>query len=185
MQKYIDQAVKIAYEEQEKTGMPLKPHIDLSREVGERIAKELNADEGVVEIGTLMMDCMIGKALKENKLEQHVQMSAKRAEQWLKTTDLDEKTKQNILACVNEHHGVKKFHSMESEIVCNADCYRFVSIKGFTYALRYLREMPFEGLVKLLNNKVEEKWNALTLDICKEELQSQYELIKGFLNYLK
>ena len=84
-----------------------------------------------------------------------------------------------------EHHGVGKFHSLESEICCNADCYRFISIKGFSYAMRFLRDMPFSDLVNLLENKSKEKWKALTLDICKKELKTQYNLITSFLEELK
>jgi hypothetical protein len=67
----------------------------------------------------------------------------------------------------------------------NADCYRFVSIKGFMYATRYLREMPFADLVSLLQKKVDEKWRVLTLKECKEEIAPQHKAIKTYLKYLQ
>ena len=187
MEKFLKEANELAYIEVEKTNMPIKQHVDLAKEIGKRIAKELNANTDIVEAGTLLMDCLIGQALKENRSSEHVQMSLLKANELLEKSSLEEAERNNIRHCIEEHHGVEKFYSLESEICCNADCYRFVSIRGFTYALRYLREreMPFEDLIKLLNSKVDEKWNAISLDIVREELKPQYEIILGVLRYLK
>jgi len=185
MQDLIKRAREIAYEESKKTQMPIKEAIDLSTGVAIRLAKELKANTEIVEVGSLMMDCLIGQALQEGRIQDHVQMSFERTMEFLDEFEIELSIKESILACVNEHHGVEKFHSMESEICCNADCYRFISVKGFSYGIRYLRDMEFPALVVLLDKKVEEKWNTLTLDICKEELESQYETIVEFLKYLK
>ena len=184
MKEYLKQAKEIAYSECEKTGMPIKGQIDLALKKAIELAEKLNADVYISAIGSLMMDCMIGKAQQEGKLEDHIQMSYERAREWLNTTDMKEEYKENILHCVLEHHGVDSFFSKESEICCNSDCYRFASIEGFLYGVRYLRKMPFKELVNLLNKKVEEKWNTLTLDISRQELEPQYEVIKEMLKYL-
>ena len=42
--------------------------------------------------------------------------------------------------------------------------------------------MPIKDLVTLLLNKADEKWNVLSLPICKKELEPQYKAIKEFLN---
>ena len=185
MKDFLKQARKLAYDEIEKTGMPLKLHVDLSCETAKRLAKELGANIDVIEAGTLLMDCLIGQALKEGRLQDHVQMSLDRANELLEQFPLSDEDKENIRHCISEHHGVDKFYSLESEICCNADCYRFISIKGFSYAMRYLREMPFKDLIELLSKKVDEKWSALSLDVCKKELVSQHELLESLLNKLK
>lgn len=182
MNDAITKSVQIAYGEEKDTGMPLLKHIDLSREVGLNLAEKLGADKDVVEIGTLMMGCMIGKALQEDRLAEHVEMSLNRTDQMLEEIDIADETKENIRHCVSEHHGVDNYFSLESEICANADCYRFVSIRGFMYATRFLRDMEFENLISLLSNKVDEKWNVLSLDVCKEELEPQYETILKILN---
>lgn len=98
---------------------------------------------------------------------------------------LSEETKNNILACIIEHHGSDDFTSIESEICCNADCYKFVSVEGFISALRFMRPMPLDKQLKILEDKLEEKWNALTLDICVAELKPQYEAIGVLLGHLE
>lgn len=185
MEDFLEASKKFALDEQKRTGMPVFEHIKLSSEVGQRLAKILGADKQIVEAGTYLMDCMIGQALMEGRLKDHVSMSEAKASELLREYNMSPKDGENIRHCVKEHHGAKKFYSLESEICCNADCYRFISIKGFSYALRFLRDMPFEDLVRLLEEKVNEKWNALTLKECKEELSPQYEIIKKYLELLK
>lgn len=185
MEEFLVQARECAYSESEKTGMPVKAHIDLATDTAKRLAKELGADINIAEAGTLLMDCMIGTALKENKLSEHAQMSLEKANELLSSSSLLEEEKENIRRCILEHHGVSNFFSIESEICCNADCYRFVSLKGFTFAVRYLRPMPFEDLLKILNEKTEEKWKAITLDIVKKEITPQREIISRLLENLK
>ncbi|MEI7764972.1 MAG: hypothetical protein WCI93_00135 [bacterium] len=181
MDQFLIEARKLAYGEVEKTGMPIKLHVDLATETAQRLAKELGANIKIVEAGTLLMDCLIGQAMKENRSNEHVNMSLAKANELLDASSLSLDEKENIRHCILEHHGVKSFYSIESEVCCNADCYRFISIKGFSYAMRYLRGMPFENLVNLLSAKAEEKWNALSLDVSKNELSNQYKLIMSLL----
>jgi hypothetical protein len=185
MKSFLKQARKLAYDEVEKTGMPVKLHVDLACEVGKRLAKELGANVDIVEAGTLLMDCLIGKAIKEGKLSDHVQMSLDRANELLEQSSLSKEKVENIRHCISEHHGADKFYSLESKICCNADCYRFTSVKGFSYAIRYLRDMSFPDLVALLSKKVDEKWGLLSLDVCKGELTDQHEVLEKLLSELK
>jgi hypothetical protein len=185
MENFLIEARKLAYSETEKYGIPAIPLIDLATSVGKRIAKELNTNIDIVEAGTLLMDCALGQALKENRGSEHVQLSLDKANKLINESSLSSEEKENILHCIQEHHGSNKFYSLESEICCNADCYRFISIEGFILSIKYGREMSFEDLVILLKNKVNEKWNALSLDISKKELASQYESVIELLKNLK
>lgn len=184
MEDFIIEARELAYREVEKTNMPVRAHVDLATEVGKRLAKELGANVDIVEAGTLLMDCLIGQALRENPPKEHTKMSLEKTNDLLNNSSLPEEEKENIRHCVMEHHGVDKFYSLESEICCNADCYRFISIKGFSFAMRYLRGMPFKDLVALLNEKANEKWNAISLSVVKKELTPQHEVILQMLKDL-
>ena len=166
-------------------GAPISFHLEVSNDKGQTIAEQLGADKKVVFLGTLLMDCEIGRAIREGRQKDHIAMSAEKArEVLLQFPEMTPDEKQNVINCVLEHHRVPKFSSQESEICCNADCYRFASIKGFLGTIRYLREMEFSALLKLLNDKLEEKWNALTLDSCKKELEPQYKVLRQLLDSL-
>lgn len=186
MDKLLKRLREFAYSEVDRTGMPIKMHVDLATAKGVELAKQLNADVDIVEAGTLMMDCILGDAIKEGRIQDHVEMCFQKTEEILSEfSDISQEDKENILQCVKQHHGSDKFYSLESEICCNADCYRFVSITGFTISVRYLRDMPFDEMVQLVSNKVDEKWNALTLDVCKKEIELQHRTIQEMLKGLK
>jgi hypothetical protein len=185
MDKLIQEAKEVAYSEARKYSIPILKHIDLATNTGISLAKELGANDKIVEIGTLLMDVKIGEAASLEKLPEHVKMSHDFTKDLLrKYPEISEKNKKNIEACVLEHHGQKEFYSLESEICCNADCHRFCTIEGVSYVLRYFRDMEFEDLVSLINKKIDEKWNALSLDICKKDLKPQYEILQNFMKYL-
>src|SRR3990167_4924855 len=179
----LEKARKIAYDEATEYRSPAIAHLDLANAQGQRLAKRSGAREDIVLLGTLLMDCMLGRALAANAREKHIDMSAVRAQELMSEfPEVTEEEKQNVLSCVREHHGAVKFSTLESEVCCNADCYRFASIKGCLGGMVNSRSMPLDEMIDLYSKKADEKWNALSLDICKEELRTQYEAIKKLLN---
>ncbi|MEK9178943.1 MAG: hypothetical protein AAB893_00545 [Patescibacteria group bacterium] len=180
MDAFLEEVRKIAY-----IDGPVQKHIDLSCAKGKKLALALGANEKIVEAGTLLMDCVISRAIKENRLAEHVTMCLGKTNELLSRSNLSTEDKENIRYCVLEHHGAKKFYSLESEICCNADCYRFASVEGFMYAVRYFREMEFSDLVTLLKNKLEEKWDAISLEQVRKELGPEYKVVKTLLSSLR
>lgn len=180
--KLLQKAKEFALEQSKITGAPSIFNLKLSNEKGQWLAEELGADKTIVLIGTSLMDCQLGLVMKQGKIDKHIEMSAKKTEELLaKFPKINSETKEKIVYCVRQHHGAKKFHSLEAEICCNADCYRFASIKGFVDVLRTFGDISTIELLKLLDSKADEKWQALSLHICKKELEPQYKLIKTFL----
>lgn len=181
-QKLISVVEEFTYDQCKKYGVPSRFHVELSVEKGQWLAKELRADENIVLLGTLLMDCELGKAYSQGKLAEHVDWGRQKAEELLShDSQISADEKAAILACVEQHHGAKKFFYPEAEICCNADCYKFASVKGVIGGICHMSGMPLDTLVKLYLEKAEEKWQALTLDICKKDLEPQYKLIKQFL----
>ena len=105
MEEFLKKARELAYSETEKNYTPPVPVINLSTEKGKIIAKELGANVDIVEVGTLLMDCALGQALKENRGEEHIQMSLDKANEILNMASLPEEEKENIRHCILEHHG--------------------------------------------------------------------------------
>ena len=74
------------------------------------------------------MDSMLGTAMTEKRLNEHTKMAIEKAEELFRDfPELTEEEKGTILSCIREHHGAERFSSVESEICCNADCYKFLS----------------------------------------------------------
>lgn len=180
----IKRVENFIYSQSDKYHAPSRAHINIANEKGQWLAKKLNANKNIVYLGTLLMDCMLGIAYTQGKLPQHIKMSAAKAEEILAmNSKITKDEKENVLRCVKEHHGVKKFFSIESEIVNNADCYQFASVKGMLGGIINTMGMSLNELVRLYDAKANEKWNSLTLDICKKELEPQYKTIKKLFSH--
>lgn len=164
--------------------MKYRPNIlflyDLAMENAVRLAKEYNADENIVRIGISMMDSKLPYAGHIGTPKEHIKMGVEKIEEFLKDVDTDEKTKENIIKCVEEHHGVEKFYSIESEIVANADTYKFVHPKGVLYYASMLgrEKNDFTFELEQLEFKLKEKYNVISLDSVKEELTPYYEFFE-------
>jgi len=141
---------------------------ELSLNAGIKLAKEYDADENIVRIALAMMDSKLPEASHLGKPKQHIAMSSDATKEILKDIDfLDENAKENIIKCVEEHHGAEKFYSIESEVVANADCYKFVSPKVILYYSSMLVRSfhDFKKELDQLEFKLNEKHNTISLDL--------------------
>lgn len=183
-QETIKTIAHLAKQQAETTGTPSVFHVEYINDVAQRLAEELHARKDIVALGTNLMDYMVGVALTQNRVTEHVQMGEIEAKKILDTfSELTQEEKDEVIWCIREHHGVNKFHSLESEICCNADCYKFVSVKGFFGGLNAGGGRSYEEALDVYKKKVEEKWNALSLPKYKKELEPQYKAIQQFLSY--
>lgn len=180
----INEARKYAISEIEKYGTPIVTHFEISEKEAIKLAKNLNADGTIVKVGVYLMDLKLGQALKENCLQEHVAMSSEATKKFLKDFDLSKETKVKIINCIEAHHGSVEFKCIEAEICANADCYRFVHPRGFFAYLTLLgkRYADFNECLNQAEMKMDEKYEILSLDICKKELEEYYQTLKKFIN---
>ena len=179
----VKNADKYAREEIESYNVPAPYHYDIAMEKAIELAEKLNADVDIVKIGAALMDCELGKANKNGTPEKHIEMSVDKTREILKDYNLDEETKAKIVNCVEAHHGTIPYLSIEAEICANADCYRFMHPRGFFVGVNLFTNR-FNDLDKALDhaeNKVDEKYNIISLDIVKEELEDYYQQFKNLI----
>ena len=169
----------------EKYGkMPPFDQTDLMAKKGQEIAKKLNADIKIVTVSCYLIDIGLGKAYQEGKIKEHIKISSEFAKEFLKKFNLTKNDKEKIINCIEAHHGEVKHNCIESEIVKNADNFRFLDPTGLLISLYHAQETgrSLSEWVKRATEKVEEKYKLVTLDICKKEAEENYKIIKEFLN---
>ncbi len=178
----IREAKKFALEEIEKYGFPVKSSFEISELKALELAEKLNANKMIILVGVYLMDIKLGEAWNEGKPEEHVEKGVIITKQFLVKFDLDEETKNKIINCVEAHHGQRPFICKEAEICANADCYRFLHPQSFLKILiERGKKQKFEELLKFLEQKLDEKHKLLSLNICKQELENNYHLLKELI----
>lgn len=184
----LEELIKISYDynesELEKNKSEIGVLDDLALEHAVRLAKKYHANETVVRIAMNFMDSKLPEASKEGVPKEHIGRSLAVTKEYLeKVIDASEEDKQNIINCVAEHHGAEKYSSIESEICANADCYKFMSARGImAYAsilARRHNDLDFEW--NKLEAKMDEKYNILSMEEVREELEPTYLMFKDIL----
>jgi len=181
MKDIIEKALKFALKDIEKYGSPQDSLFNSVNHEGQRLAKLLKADENVVMLGTILMDCKLGEAISQNKIKEHSQMSAMAAREFLSKNGVQEDIIKKVEDCALYHHGIDKYPCIEAEICTNADCYKFLlpkNIFSFIAGVRARNDLSYEDTIKFAYDKMEEKRKALSLDICIKELDPYYKMFK-------
>jgi HD superfamily phosphodiesterase len=181
----VEESRRLAKEMSEKYGKtPPFDHTELIVKKGQELAKKLGADEKIVTISCYLIDVGLSKAYQKGKIKEHTKISSEMAKDFLNKFNLSKKEKEKIINCIEAHHGKVKHNCIESEIVKNADNFRFLDPTGLFISLYWAKETGrnLSEWVKLAKEKVEEKYKLVTLDICKKETEENYKLIKEFLN---
>lgn len=187
MQEIIDQVKELAVSEINKYGVPKMEHFILANEKGQELAIKLGANKDIVLLGTMLMDLKIGQCMKENRLAEHIKDSAAEAQEFLKQCNLNDEVFKKIVYCIEQHHGVKDYYCLEAEICANADCYRFLSPEGFFHGLMIFgNRLPnFNLVLDNLEKKIDEKYNIISLEICRQELEGNYHNFKKLIKEAK
>jgi len=176
-------AKNLALLEIEKFWLPSLLHFELSEKKWVEIANKLWANVDIVKVWTYLMDLKLWEAFIDGRVKEHIKMSLDSTDNFLKDFKLDKKTHSKILNSVEAHHGTIIFNSIESEICANADCYRFLHP---TWILEYIRILSNRlnnlwDILKQVEIKMDEKYEILSLNICKEELKPHYNNFKKYI----
>jgi len=186
-QEFISNITKIAEAEITKYHSPSLLHFHLSQKKGRELAENLHARIDLVSLGTTLMDIKLGEALHSNQLDQHVKISLDFTKQLLEPAkELTREEKAILYNCVSAHHGQIPHNSQESEIVTNADCYRFIHPTGVFEYLRILslrQPKDYAFIITQAKNKLVEKWSLVSLPIVKKDLKPYYNTFLDFFSH--
>ena len=180
MQEMIKKVEEAALQEIQKNGFPRMEHFQVANEQGQRLAKLLKEDKDIVLLGTILMDVKLGECMKEGKLAEHIERGSTFSKELLQHLEIDQAIIDKV---IEGHHKTSPWKCKEAEIVANADCYRFLHPRGIFAYLKSLDKRCNSTLqaLKQLEKKMDEKWDILTLDICKQELSEYYHTFKKLM----
>lgn len=110
-------------------------------------------------------------------------MSSDTTKSFFKDYKINNQDFAKIINCVEAHNGTIKFECIEAEICANADCYRFIHPKGVLSYLSTLarRSEYFQNNLNQLEKKLDEKYNIISLDLVKKELEPYYISFKQMI----
>lgn len=187
MKKIIERAKRLALQEIKKYNSPNPTHFELANKWGQKLAEKYKADKDIVYLGTMLMDFKIGESISQNRLKDHVKMSADAARNFLEKENMQSDSLNNVINCIMSHHRDIPFATLEAEVCANADCYRFLTPLG---ALSFVSQLTKDRMglgeaIDYLNSKLDEKRKIASLASVKKELETNYNFLKELVQKSK
>jgi hypothetical protein len=186
MEDIVEKARETMKEQTEKNRSPAWILTELAVEKGRELAKKYNVDEKLVVVSLYLAHTVFNVKKNSEIMRNHTELSAGFAEKFLSECDLTATERYIILNSIRAHHGKVPTESLEAEVMKNAECYKFVTVKGCMIFLHELgiRETPFDEAVQYVLEKTEEKWKLLTMPECKKESEENVKKIREIFNFL-
>ena len=156
-----------------------KPAVKYSKE----LAEELGADKEVVVIAAWLHD--IGSIIEGRK--NHHLTGKRIAEKKLKELGYPEDKLEKVKKCILNHRGSKedknKRDFIEAQIITEADAISaFDDLAGLFNAALVYEGKGLEEARESVIEKLENKWNQLSLEVSKKIIKPKYEAVKLLLN---
>lgn len=145
------------------------------------LARELGADEEVVEIAAWLHD--IGSVVYGR--EDHHLTGAKIAEEKLKEFNYPSEKIEIVKGCILNHRGSQKNNptSTEEKIIADADALsNFDNIAGIFKAAFIYENLNQAEAKEAVRKKLENKWNQLNFENSKKIIKPKYEAVMTILS---
>lgn len=154
---------------------PFTHHFIKVHSIAVQLAKKLNAELEIVEIAAWLHD--IGSIIFGR--ENHHITGAQIAEKKLKELNFPEDKIEKVKLCILNHRGSKEDENsrefLESKIIAEADAISsFEFIEGL-FRAAYTEKLSQDEARKSVRQKLQNKWNQLSLEESKKLIKPKYE----------
>jgi len=180
MTELEEKAKQLMLEQTEKNKAPAWLLTELIVEKGRELAKRYNVSEELVVVSLYLAHTVFDPERGGPVQKKHTLASADFVKPYLDKWLVSKEDKKIILNAILAHHGKKPTESLTAEVMKNAECFKFVTVKGATIFLQELEKggMPFQKSVGYVLDKMEQKQKILTLPDCIRESEKQVKKIK-------
>lgn len=166
----IDSAKDLMYEQTLKNKAPSWLLTCLAQEVGAELADEFEVDKNIVLL-TLYLQHLVFDPITAGEIQRnHPNLSAEYVinNELLEKWNIPVEDRKVILEAIRVHHKKEVNPNLTVEVIKNAECQKFITIKGTLIWLHELglRGYDFEKAKELVFYKMNQKKLLLTLDRC-------------------
>lgn len=176
----VEEARKLMQRQTKKNQAPAWALTKLAIKKGKELARKYKVDREIVLLALYLAHLVFSKIPRGKIQRTHEILSLKPAQQFLEKNHYPQDKQKMVLNAIAAHHGKVPFRSREAEIMVNAECFKFVTVKG---CLIYLHELGQRGYdyqksVELVFYKINQKRKLLTLPGCQKEAAGNIKKIE-------
>jgi len=175
----VNLSKKLMLKQTKKNKAPAWLSTELAIKKGKELSKKYKVDERLVLTSLYLAHTVFSPVWKGSIQKNHPKLSSKFVKKYLDRWEVSKKEQEIILNAIEAHHNQFPAKSKTAEVVKNAECFKFVTIKGALILLHELgtRNIPFEEAVDKVIGKMKQKKGLLTLVDCKKEAEKNCDEI--------
>ena len=164
-----------------KNSSPAWELTEIAVKKGEELSKKYKVDRNLVIISLYLAHTRFNINKNSPIRINHPELSSKFTKPYLDKWKVPIDKQEIIFNSIEAHHGKIKPKTLIAEVVKNAECYKFVTIKGaliFLHELGRRDKLGYKESIKEVLEKVDSKYKLLTFPECKEEAKKNVKIIK-------
>ena len=182
---------KYAFNNSEKDDIHGYPHTKRVYELSLQIGKKMDANLFILKISALLHDIGRIKEKISSFKENHAELSANMALQFLNTTkfEISDNDKHNIIHCIQARSFSNNIvpETLEAKILSDADKLDALGAIGIyrTIAFTLKKQGGIPQVIEHLENKILKLKDLLHLDITRKMAEDRQQIILDFYNKIK
>ncbi len=175
----VNLSKELMFKQTQKNKAPAWLLTELAVEKGKKLSEKYPVDKRLVLTSLYLAHSIFNPVWKGDIQKNHPQLSSEFAKKYLDSWNVSKDDQEIILNAIEAHHNNIPTRSKVAEVVKNAECFKFVSVKGSLIWLHELglRGIPFEEAVDKVIQKMEQKKSLLTFDECIREAENNCKQI--------
>jgi hypothetical protein len=187
MADMVGKARNLMRQQTEKNKSPAWLLTETAVEKGRELARRHGADEEMVVVSLYLAHTIFDQEFGGKIQKNHPRLSTDFIRKHLEEWEVREEEREIILNSIEAHHDHVPTRSLEAEVMKNAECFKFVTLKGCLIFLHEcgLRKDDFETAVDHVLRKVGQKRKLLTFPDCEKEADENIRKIKEIFGNLR
>ena len=180
MSNIVEKSKKLMYQQTLKNKSPAWLLTELAVEKGRKLAKKYKVDEELVVVSLYLAHTVFDIEPHGKIQRNHTKLSAKFAKKHLKKWKVSKEKQDIIINAIEAHHAKVPTKSLEAKVMKNAECFKFVTLKGCLILLHEegIRGISFKEAADYVIYKMNSKKKLLTFKDCKKEAEKNCKKIK-------
>ena len=175
----VKQSKKLMREQTVKNGAPAWALTELAVAKGKELAKKYKVDEKIVMTSLYLAHTVFNQNKNSKIRKNHTNLSADFALKKLKSWNVSNNDQKIIANAIQAHHASVPTTSLIAEVVKNAECFKFVTLRGGLIFLHDLgrRGYSYKQAVTYVLEKMNEKIKYLTFREWIKEAEKNKKII--------
>lgn len=180
----VIKARNLMAQQTKKNGAPAWALTEIAIENGKLFSKKYKVDGNTVLISLYLAHTIFSTKIKGKVQMNHETLSADFAQRYLMKWKVPEKERDIVVNAILCHHDKCKPTSLEAEVMKNAECFKFLTIKGCMILIHDVgtRGMSFQDAVEFAKYKANQKLPYISLPGVKAIANRSYKDTMSLLN---